>query len=80
MLRSTPSSLLETPDMAFAQPLPTRPLPGPTRIRPHLVAMPTGSPISALDIRMRQLSAEHTKHAAGPVFPCPRCFTPAIGL
>jgi hypothetical protein len=42
--------------------------------------MPTGAPLSALDIRMRLLSAEHAKHANGPVFPCPRCFTPPIGL
>jgi hypothetical protein len=66
--------------MALAQPLPTRPLPGPTRARPHIVAMPTGAPISALDIRMRLLSAGHAQHASGPVFPCPRCFTPPIGL
>jgi hypothetical protein len=42
--------------------------------------MPTGAPLSSLDIRMRLLSAEHAKHANGPVFPCPRCFTPPIGL
>jgi hypothetical protein len=65
--------------MALAQPLPTRTT-APARTRPHLVALPTGGPLSALDLTMRRLSAEHGRHAAGPVFPCPRCFTPPIGL
>ena len=65
--------------MALAQPLPSRTT-NPTRIRPHLVALPTGAPLSALDLTMRRLSAEHGRHASGPVFPCPRCFTPPIGV
>jgi hypothetical protein len=75
-----PRPFWRTADMVLAQPLPTRALPGPTRTRPHLVAMPTGQPLSSLDLRMRRLSAEHIQHADGPVFPCPRCFTPPIGL
>jgi hypothetical protein len=65
--------------MALAQPLPKRTT-RPARIRPHLVALPTGAPLSALDLTMRRLSAEHGRHAGGPAFPCPRCFTPPIGL
>jgi len=65
--------------MALAQPLPRRTT-APVRIRPHLVALPTGAPLSALDLTMRRLSAEHGRHAEGPVFPCPRCFTPPIGF
>ena len=65
--------------MALAQPLPSR-TSAPARTRIRLVAMPTGAPLSALDVLMRRLSAEHGRHAAGPVFPCPRCFTPPIGL
>ena len=65
--------------MALALPLPTR-TPARTRVRPHLLALPTGMPLTALDLRMRRLSAEHSQHLDGPVFPCPRCFTPPIGL
>jgi hypothetical protein len=66
--------------MALALPLPTRSAPTPTRTRLRLVAMPAGLPLSALDLTMRRLAADHVRHATGPVFPCPRCFTPPIGL
>jgi hypothetical protein len=66
--------------MALALPIPTRSAPTPSRARLRLVAMTAGLPLSGLDLTMRRLSAEHTQHAAGPVFPCPRCFTPAIGI
>jgi hypothetical protein len=66
--------------MALALPLPTRSAPTPTRTRLRLVAMPAGLPLSALDLTMRRLAADHARHATGPVFPCPRCFTPPMGL
>jgi hypothetical protein len=66
--------------MALALPLPTRSAPTPTRTRLRLVALPAGLPLSALDLTMRRLSTDHARHATGPVFPCPQCFTPPIGL
>jgi hypothetical protein len=66
--------------MALALPIPTRSAPTPARSRLHLVAMPAGLPLSTLDLTMRRLSADHPRHATGPVFPCPLCFTPPIGV
>jgi hypothetical protein len=42
--------------------------------------MPDGLPLSALDLTMRRLSADHAHHRTGPTFPCPRCFNPPIGI
>ena len=66
--------------MALALPIPTRSAPTHRRARIRLVAMPAGLPLSALDLTMRRLSADHAHHETGPVFPCPRCFTPPIGI
>ena len=66
--------------MALALPIPTRSAPTPSRARLRLVAMPAGLPLTGLDVTMRRLSADHAQHAAGPVLPCPRCFTPPIGI
>ena len=65
--------------MALALPAPTRP--APTRVfrsTPHLVLLPVEQTHTALELRMQQLADEHAQHAAGPVFPCPRCFQPGL--
>ena len=64
--------------MALALPLPTETATEPTRTTPLLVALPSRPRISDLDRTMRRLSNEHEQHTAGPVFPCPDCFTPAL--
>ena len=64
--------------MALALPFPTETAPEPTRTTPLLVALPARPRISDLDRTMQRLSDEHEQHAAGPVFPCPDCFSPIL--
>ena len=64
--------------MALALPFPTETAPEPTRTTPLLVALPARPRIPDLDRTMQRLSDEHEQHTAGPVFPCPDCFTPVL--
>jgi len=64
--------------VALALPRPTETAPEPNRTTPLLVALPARPRIADLDRTMQRLSAEHEQHTAGPVFPCPDCFTPAL--
>jgi hypothetical protein len=34
--------------------------------------------VSALDRVLIALGGEHHRHVAGPIFPCPQCFTPRL--
>ena len=66
--------------MALALPVPTETELDWTRSTPYLVALPARPRIPDLDRTMQRLSADHTQHTEGRVFPCPDCFTPVLAF
>jgi hypothetical protein len=65
--------------------LPTRARPFTTIARqspplPGVVDVPTTLPISRLDRVLNGLAHDHSRHAEGPIFPCPLCFDPPLRI
>ena len=62
--------------LSFAIPVRTtaaEPAPEPTFVQ---IASPL--PMASLERAMLVLNDDHSKHVAGPVFPCPECFLPPL--
>jgi len=63
--------------VTLVSPAPTRRFQARTQqAAPDFIYVPDLLPKSPLDLVLDRLARDHTRHATGPIFPCPLCFDP----